>query len=398
MLNQPKILNFMLIYLIMSNEEKLEIVMKKLTALVLTLILVSTCVFPASAALVGKYTDHTNGNVLTLPSGWTYKSKSADYASISFQSNSSESAYMTYESIDVYSGFDASIQSTYTRSEICNDLFTKEDIASVIGVDASDITMVTINGIEYFYADSVYTTTSNGSRVSVDDDYWVLMDNGWFYCYNFAGDTDGQLYKNFKAMIASATYGAAESSTNGSSSDYEMAVTMYNNGFYSIAKGMFERLGNYKNSQDYLRLLRIRSYGRNVGIGCVYDYRKALTDSEKADIDKAAQNFYFADTAEVLMSNTDVATYYLFGRWVTANNAPQYAYLQFHKDSVGGYYYTRSTNLSNAISDCVSINDGYVRVSITSSNTLVFHIKLTGPDSMSLYCYEYDRCVELYRQ
>lgn len=373
--------------------------MKKLTALVLTLILVSTCVFPASAALIGKYTDHANGNVLTLPSGWTYKSKSADHANISFESNSGESAYMTYESIDVYSGFDASIQSAYTRSEICNDLFTKEDIASVIGVDARDITMVTINGIEYFYADSVYTTTSNGSRVSVDDDYWVLLHNGWFYCYDFAGNTNSQLYKNFKSIIGSATYGKSTSSgSNSKESAYEKAVWNYDNGYYSTAKSQFQELGSYKNSQDYLRLIRIRSYGRNVGIGCVYDYRKALTDSEKADIDKAAQNFYFADTAEVLVSNTDVATYYLFGRWATASNAPQYAYLQFHKDPVGGYYYTRSTNLSNAVSDCVSINDGYVRVSITSSNTLVFHIKLTGPNSMSLYCYEYGKCVELYRQ
>jgi len=179
---------------------------------------------------------------------------------------------------------------------------------------------------------------------------------------------------------------------------YDTAVGYYEQGRYADAYAQFQGVPNYANSQDYMRLIRIRTYGDNVGIGCVYDYRKGLTDAQKADIDAAASNFYFADTAEVLMCNTDVATYYLFGSWVTASNAPQYSYLKFHKDSAGGYYYTRSNNVSTLTSDCVSINDGYVHISITSCPTLVFHIKLTGPNSMSLYCYEYGKCVNLYRQ
>lgn len=349
---------------------------------------------PASASLIGTYIDFRSGNQLTLPSFWTYTSQSNEYTNIKFNANTSDSAYMVYKSIDLYSKLDASDRSKYTRSQLNNSMFTKTEIADVLDIDSRTISMVTIGGNQYFYADTVYKSSSGAT---IDNDYWVLVKDGWFYVYDYAGKTSGQLYDDFKNVIASATYGNKSSGTLTQEVNYTEAVRNYNNGNYSTAKSQFTALGSYKDSQNYLRLIRIRGYGGNIGIGSVYDYRKALTDAEKADIDAAAKNFYFADTAEVLMCNSDVATYYLYGNWSTASNASQYSYLKWHRDSCGGYY-TRSTNLSNAVSDCVSINDGYVRVSITSSNTLVFHIKLTGPNSMSLYCYEYGKCVELYRQ
>lgn len=373
--------------------------MKKLTVTALILALLFSLALPAAAASV--FTDHTNGNKLTVPTGWTATSLSSDHCEVELESASDGSGLMYYESIDLWEGLDPSTKASASRSQVNNDLFTKEEIADILGVDSREVSMVTLGQKEYFYADSVYNTTYDGYAVSVDVDTWVLIHNGWYYSYQFMGNTSGQLYRDFKSAIASATYGETSGSgSTGSSKEsaYQQAVNNYNSGNYSTAYSQFQQLNGYQNSYDYMRLIRIRSYGENTGIGCVYDYRKALTNEEKADIDKAMQNFYFADTAEVLMCNTDVATYVLYGNWTTASNAPAYSYLKWHKDSAGGYYYTRSNNLSTAISDCVSINDGYVRVSITSSNTLVFHIKLTGPNSMSLYCYEYGKCVELFRQ
>ena len=368
--------------------------MKKITSLALAILLIVALALPASAALIGTYIDSRSGNQLTLPSTWSYSSQSTERTHIKFNSNTSDSAYMVYKSFDLYAGLDASARSKCSRSQVNNDLFTKAEIAEVLEIDSRTISMVTLGGNQYFYADTVYKSSSGAT---IDNDYWVMIKDGWFYIYDYAGKTSGQLYNDFKSVIASATYGTKTSGTLTQETKYTEAVRNYNNGNFTTAKSQFTALGSYKNSQDYLRLIRIRGYGENRGIGSVYDYRKALTDAEKADIDAAAKNFYFADTAEVLMCNSDVAVYYLYGNWSTASNASQYAYLNWYKDSCGGYY-TRSTNLSNAVSDCVSINDGYVRVSITSSNTLVFHIKLTGPNSMSLYCYEYGKCVELFRQ
>ena len=178
---------------------------------------------------------------------------------------------------------------------------------------------------------------------------------------------------------------------------YYYAVNAYESGRYSEASYMFDRIPNYLDSQDYLRLIRIRSFGGNSGIGVVYDHSKALTDYMKAEISKAAEKFYFADTAQVLLCNSDVASYYLYGQWFTAPNSPVYAYFKMNSDPVGGYGYTRSSNLSNAVSNSVSINNGDIRVSITSSNDLVFHIDLLGPDCMQIYSYEYGKSFTLYR-
>jgi len=377
--------------------------MKKIIALVLTLAALFSLAIPANAAIgtYYSYTDKSTGNVLTVPSSWEIEYGTNSITKVEFTTSQDGVFLMTYGSSDIYAGLDAETQRACPRKSINNDMFDKEDIADVLGVKASEVTMTTVGGHEYFLARSTYNTTYQNYNISVDAHYWIRIHNGWMYMYQYLGDVTGNVYNMFVNIVISyATYGekTTSSSASSQSATYNEAVNAYNAGKYATALSLFQKVPNYASSQDYMRLIRIRTYGDNIGIGCVYDYRKALTDAQKADIDAAARNFYFADTAEVLMCNTDVATYYLFGSWVTANNAPQYAYLKWHKDSAGGYYYTRSTNLSNAVSDCVSINDGYVRVSITSSNTLVFHIKLTGPNSMSLYCYEYGKCVELYRQ
>ena len=377
--------------------------MKKIIAFVLTFATLFSLALPANAAISTSYsyTDKESGNVLSIPYSWDIEPGTKPLTKVEFVTTEDGVLLMTYGSSDIYAGLDAETRRACPRSTINNDMFDKEDIADVLGVKASEVTMTTVGGHEYFLARSTYNTTYQNYNISVDAHYWIRIHNGWMYMYQYLGDVTGNVYNTFKNIVISyATYGekTASSSTSSQSATYNEAVNAYNAGKYSTALSLFQKVPNYSSSQDYMRLIRIRTYGDNIGIGCVYDYRKGLTDAEKAEIDAAARNFWFADTAEVLMCNTDVATYYLYGNWSTASNVTPYSYLRWHKDSAGGYYYTRSNNVSTLVSDCVSINDGYVRISITSSNTLVFHIKLTGPNSMSLYCYEYGKCVELYRQ
>ena len=176
---------------------------------------------------------------------------------------------------------------------------------------------------------------------------------------------------------------------------YHQAIDAYENGNYEEAKRLFHSVPEFGDSENYLRLIRIRGYGENVGMGSAYNHSKRLTEEEKEDIDKAAENFDFADTAEVLLCKTDVACYYLMGRWTSPAGSQHSAYFIMEKHSNGGYQYRR--NMDNYKSDSFSINDGIIRVSITSSNTKAFHLSLLGPDELYAYNYKDEEVYILYR-
>lgn len=379
--------------------------MKKFFSLLLVMALLFSMALPAGAAIISEltYSDAASGNKLTYPSSWNVVNKTNELYKVKFELKSGSSPVMQYGSADLYSQLDAETKELLTRADFCNDQFSKAEIAELLDTSAKNVKMTTLGKEEYFFIQTEYTKNVSGLSLTLDTHYWVLIKNGWFYIYQFGGSEKHDLYDDFTKVIASAAYGSRSTLPTFSPkisgvSTYDQAVKYYNNGEYSKALEKFKSCPNEKDSQKYIRLINIRSYGENTGIGCVYDYRKALTAEEKAEIDKAAKDFYFADTAQVLLCNTDVATYYLFGNWNTAAGVTPYSYLRFHKDSAGGYYYTRSNNLSTAVSDCVSIIDGDVRLSITSSNTLTFHIELTAPDCMEIYSYQYCKSYTLYRQ
>lgn len=167
---------------------------------------------------------------------------------------------------------------------------------------------------------------------------------------------------------------------------YERAVKEYNNKNYSDARTLFETIPDYKDSEKYLRLLRIRNAGGNIGVGYdAYDPALGLTESDKKDIDEAARDFYFADTAEVLLCNSDVACYYLVGDW----NGGPYCYIHFRMNDYGGTYKGIGSKLSTNYGHMsFSINDGVLHVDVVDTNALTLKMTLTGPDTMEVLTYE----------
>lgn len=399
--------------------------MKRLTILFLALISLISMVIPGFASESFLYTDNTSGCSIPVPTNW--KLEYLDNG-VSFVPRSGESVPMSYHFTDVWNTLSLSEQKNCSRDLYGNDQIAKADIADLLDVRSKDVKQVNLAGNEYFQVTAVTTKgffifKSKSTVISL-----IHVHNGYLHLFQFEDDASNPLYPTFESMIAGTCYCVSANTetetavieppvpsptladnskpkeTIPSDADiYQDAQEAYDDGDYSAARKLFESVSSYSDSQKYLRLIRIRGYGSNSGIGCVYNFNKALTDSQKKEIDQAAEDFYFADTTQVLLCNTDVACYYLgahnslSGNWITASNAPTYAYFKLHKDASGGYYYTRSSNLSNAVSDCVSIIDGDVRISITSSNTLVFHIDLTAPDCMDIYSYETCKSFALYR-
>jgi len=389
--------------------------MKQISAIFLVVLILFASALPCYATEHFLYSDETSGCTISVPNDW--KLEYLDDG-VSFLPRTGKTVPMSYHCTDLWDDLSLSEQDKISREAYNNNQIAKADIADLLDVRSKDVKLVNLAGTEYFQVTKVtkkgffiFKTTS--TVISL-----IHVHNGYLHLFRFEGDASHALYPAFEAMITDVVYVIApgpeaeteetaptvpEETVPSDADIYREAIDAYDNGRYSSAEKLFSSVSSYGDSQKYLRLLRIRDYGGNIGIGCIYDFDDALTEAQKEEVDDAAADFYFADTAQVLLCNTDVACYYLgahnglSGDWITAPTAPIYSYFKLHKDAIGGYYYTRSTNLSNAVSDSVSIIDGDVRISITSSNTLVFHIDLISPDCMDIYSYETCNQFSLYR-
>lgn len=364
--------------------------MKRVLSTMLIILLVFFLALPATAeentdtstsTYTYTYTDEANGNQLSVPSQWDLEPVENSLVKAKFVPSSGASALMQYGSADLWDSLSSAQKQIVRRSDVNNSLYSKSSIAELLGCSSSDINMVTVNGMEYFQAVTEKTYTDS-LKFTITVTYWAHIENGWFYLYQFSGDESHNLYYTFKNMVGSATYG------NPADADdlvYKSAVKAYEKGNYLEAESMFNRISSYQDSSKYLRLIRIRNAGSNPGMGgSVYNHANGLTASQKKDIDAAANDFYFADTAKVLLCNSDVACYYLQGRW---EGGPK-CYIEFYANEAAGTSYYIGSKLSTNYQGTYSIEDGELWVDILYSNALTLSLTLTAPDSMEVYTYE----------
>lgn len=202
------------------------------------------------------------------------------------------------------------------------------------------------------------------------------------WTHQYGGDTEVQFYYSQPIQIEANTI--IKKTTDTRAEKYAEAVRLYEKGDYNPARELFESLSGYADSNKYLRLIRIRFSGGNIGVGSkVYRADCGLTESQKRDIDAAAADFYFADTAEVLVCNSDVASYFLIGEW----NGGSKCYIHFIANDYGCRYNIGS-KLSTNYQDTFAINDGIVYVDVVEAWTPTLKLTLTSPDCMDVYTYE----------
>ena len=367
----------------------------RLFSLVLALVLCLTSVpMAASAATTFTHTDSATGLKLSVPSDWDLEEIEDDWFNLVFTSSTNNVATMAYGNQDRWGDLTTTQQKKVSRINYDNDQFTKAEMAKIIGCTSSQIKMVSLGGKEYFQAQFEDSYTYGGYKFTIDVMVWTRVYNGWLHIFYYSGNLSGDLFNSFKSMIRGATYStksvtnndtpASTEAANDKATTYSKAVSAYNSGRYTEAQKLFNSVSAYKDSAKYLRLIRIRNAGSNTGMGGkVYKSTKGLTASDKKDIDAAAKDFYFADTAEVLLCNSDVACYYLRGDWLGGSKC----YIKFYASSAGTSYYIGS-KLSTNYSDTYSINDGELRVDINGSNKLTLQLTLTAPDCMEVYTYE----------
>ena len=379
------------------NQTLRRAVMKKIVSFILAAVLALSFAVPVCAKDTVTYTDSDSGNTLSIPSGWSVSTNVKAPLKAKFSVSSGSSAMMNYGSIDIWKSLSDAAKKKLPRANCDNSAFSKAEIADLIGTEAKNLKTKTIGGREYFYGETEKTVKSGNLSLSMTVSTWVYVNNGWLYLYQFGGGSGHSLYKDFTSLISSATYGTSGSATGGSSdsSVYADAVSAYNRGNYSTARKLFSSIEGYQDSSKYLRLLRIRASGSNPGMGgAVYSSSCGLTASQQSDIDAAARDFYFADTAQVLLCNSDVACYYLLGKWTGGSKC----YIEFYENKKAGYSYYIGSKLSTNYQSTYSIQDGDLRVDILGSNKLTLSLTLTAPNCMEVYSHEKGHCYTLNRK
>jgi len=159
------------------------------------------------------------------------------------------------------------------------------------------------------------------------------------------------------------------------------ALGYYRAGRYQKAQDYFNALYTHKNTTYYLRLtsiyLDIEEYG--------YDSANELfADPEWSFyMDDFRSNFYVENTAEAMLSCTNLASAYLLGEWRTSNKS-HYFKMERNTDE-GEYSFYCSYNLPWYDGDYYTIKDGTYYTVKNDEEIVMYRMKLTGPDTLEIY-------------
>lgn len=164
---------------------------------------------------------------------------------------------------------------------------------------------------------------------------------------------------------------------------YIEAVNLYREEELDQADTRF--LEDYKDGDKYKLLIKTRRP--------YYGWFGLDGDIEK-DVKKLIDMFSFEDTAEVLVSNTNLACEFLLGNWKTSNGG---YYFKIEKQK-GGHDYYSSYNIP-WYGGTFTIEDGvYMVTQGNYEDKPQYKFTLLTPNSMDLYCYKDGKTYTLYRQ
>ena len=191
--------------------------MKKILTIISTVLLLLSLSLSVSAAS-NIYTDSETNVKFTVPANWTKKSLSKDreYIDVKFVSTKNEGMSILYGSVDVWSEMSPSDKAGYKRSDLNNSMFTKADIAEMIGTSTSKVKKATYNGAQCFQAESTATSELYGVKITITMTHVIYYDNGWMYWFQFSGDSSNECFSDFKALLNTVTF--PQTATNNSNS------------------------------------------------------------------------------------------------------------------------------------------------------------------------------------
>lgn len=163
------------------------------------------------------YTDTESGLSFTVPENWTQApmNEPRQFLDAKFVPNSGDGnrVCILFSCEDIYGNEELQNELTpiekkfLSRSDVTNmAAMSKKDVAEIVGVKESDVTVVSHGGKDYFSAPTAIRTTIGEAEISLPMTCRLCLENGYLYMFQFGGSTDSPYFADFEALINSVEY------------------------------------------------------------------------------------------------------------------------------------------------------------------------------------------------
>ena len=179
---------------------------KKISSLIIALLIVYFSIFVVSAKT--EYQDSESDLTFLLPDGWQDKelSQEREFLDAKFVKDAD---VLIYGSTDIWDFLtDEEKISFGSRTSIDNSFFSKSDIAETMGVDETEVSVVTYGGNSFYNLTLNSSMDLYGYEIAYSSDVMVIINNGWMYQFQYSGDGD-----DFDDILNSISFSQSEDVT-----------------------------------------------------------------------------------------------------------------------------------------------------------------------------------------
>lgn len=151
------------------------------------------------------YTDEKSGMRFTVPANWIEDeaSEDAEYVDATFISADS---IIVFTSEDIYKSNFEFGDGFITRDMLADDIFTIEDVADICSCDVSEVSIITLGGKEYYFAELNADNSHLDAELVADLCFLLRWENGILYMFQFHGDSNSASFDDFSSLVSSCEY------------------------------------------------------------------------------------------------------------------------------------------------------------------------------------------------
>lgn len=153
------------------------------------------------------YLDEQTGVSFVVPRNWSPAHEpETDRYEAKFVLNSDSGVYIVYTGRDAIANMPDEKKRELLRPQVGQSVLSEAQIAEIAGVDAANVSTVSINGVEYYRISTIIQATVTEMDVQIPSTLMLHIKDGWGYCFAFTGDENSRYYSDFESLLGSVHY------------------------------------------------------------------------------------------------------------------------------------------------------------------------------------------------